>query len=68
MGLRIRDDRQMQAVTGVSQGPCDYVLPVFPDLAPAARQHTDAPGGASGTRRRHPGGGATGTRPPRAEQ
>jgi len=68
MGLRIRDDRQMQAFTGLSQAPCDSLRPVFTDMYQAARQPKYAQGVASGTRRRQPGGGSTGKRPPMAEQ
>ena len=68
MGLLIRDDRPMKALTGLSQAQCDPLLPVFRDIAQTTQQHTDAIGGASGTRRRQPGGGSTGQLPPMAEQ
>jgi hypothetical protein len=32
MGLLIRDDRQMKALTGLSQAQFDYLLPVFTDI------------------------------------
>ena len=32
MGLQIRDDRQMKALTGLSQAQFDYLLPVFSDI------------------------------------
>lgn len=60
MGLLIRDDRQMKALTGLSQAQFDHLLPVFTDVYQAARQQTYERGVASGTRRRHPGGGAKG--------
>jgi len=68
MGLHIRDDRQMKALTGLSQAPCDSLRSVFSDLSRATQQKTYDAGGASGTRRRHPGGGSQGKRPPMAEQ
>ncbi len=72
MGLHIRDDRQMKALTGLSQAPCDApcdsLRSVFSDLSRATQQKTYDAGGASGTRRRHPGGGSQGKRPPMAEQ
>src|ERR1700739_1659829 len=68
MGLRIRDDRQMKALTGLSQVQFDSLLPVFTDIYQAARQQTYEKGVASGTRRRKPGGGATGKLPTMAEK
>src|SRR5438445_3324085 len=60
MGRLIRDDRQMKALTGLSQAQFDHVLPVFTDLYQAAQQQTYDKGVASGTRRRKPGGGSKG--------
>src|SRR5438093_8059155 len=57
----------MKALPGLSQAPCDHRLSVFRDLSRATQQQTYAEGVASGTRRRHPGGGSTGKRPTRAE-
>ena len=68
MGLLIRDDRQRQALTGLSQTQCDHLLPIFSNLDQATQQHTYATGVASGTRRRKPGGGSTGKRPTMAEK
>jgi hypothetical protein len=67
MGLPMRDDRQMNALTGLSHAPCDHLLPVFRASSRATQQHTYEAGGASGTRRRPPGGGAKGTLPTMAE-
>ena len=39
MGLQIRDERQMKALTGLSQAQFDSLLPVFSDLYRAAQQH-----------------------------
>jgi len=68
MGLLIRDDRQMKAFTGLSQAQCARLLPVFSDLSQATQQHLYATGVAPGTRRRQPGGGSQGKRPPMAEK
>ena len=32
MGLQIRDDRQMKALTGLSQAQFHHLLPVFSDI------------------------------------
>ena len=68
MGLQIRDDRQMKALTGLSQAQFDYLLPVFSDIYRATQQQTYTEGDASGTRRRHPGGGSKGKLPTMAEK
>ena len=60
MGLLIRDDRQMKALTGLSQDQFDHLLPIFSTMYQAAQQHTYETGVASGTRWRKPGGGAKG--------
>src|SRR5262245_6169713 len=68
MGLLVRDDRQMKALTGLSQAQFDSLLPVFSDMYQAAQQHTYEQGVASGTRRRKPGGGSKGKLPTMAEK
>jgi len=68
MGLLIRDDRQMKALTGLSQAQFDHLLPVFSAIYQATQQHTYETGVASGTRRRKPGGGAKGKLPTMAEK
>jgi Helix-turn-helix of DDE superfamily endonuclease len=68
MGLQIRDDRQMKALTGLSQDQFDHLLPVFSDIYRATQQHTYEAGVASGSRRRHPGGGSKGKLPTLAEK
>src|SRR5262245_60042673 len=68
MGLLIRDDRQMKALTGLSQAQFDSLLPVFNDMYQTARQQTYEQGVAFGTRRRKPGGGAKGKLPTMAEK
>src|SRR6267378_3678424 len=68
MGLLIRDDRQMKALTGLSQAQFDQLLPVFSDLYQATQQQTYEKGIESGTRRRKPGGGSKGKLPTMAEK
>ena len=68
MGLLIRDDRQMQALTGLSQAQFDHLLPVFSDLYQTTQPQTSEQGVASGTRRRKPGGGSKGKLPTMAEK
>src|SRR5215468_11488255 len=68
MGLQIRDDRQMKALTGLSQAQFDSLLPVCRDMYQATQQKTYEAGVASGTRRRKPGGGAKGKLPMLAEK
>ena len=63
MCLQIRDDRQMKALTGLSQAQFDQLLPVFSDIYQATQQQTYEQGVASGTRRRQPGGGSKGKLP-----
>jgi hypothetical protein len=67
MGLHMRDERQMKALTGLSHAQCDHLLPVFSAISRATQQHTYDAGVASGTRRRHPGGGSKGKLPTMAE-
>ena len=68
MGLQIRDERQMKALTGLSQAQFDSLLPVFSDIYRAAQQHTYEEGSQAGTRRRRPGGGSKGKLPTMAEK
>jgi hypothetical protein len=58
----------MKALTGLSQAQFDHLLPVFSAIYQATQQHTYAPGVASGTSRRKPGGGSKGTLPTMAEK
>ena len=67
MGLQIRDDRQMKALTGLSQAQFDHLLPIFSDIYQATRQTAYEDGVNSGTRQRQPGGGAKGTLPTMAD-
>ena len=63
MGLQIRNERQLKALTGLSQGQFDHLLPVFSDIYLANQQHTYAEGLESGARKRKPGGGSKGKLP-----
>ena len=67
MGLHIRDERQRKALTGLSQAPFDRWLPFFRALYETTQPQAYAAGGASGTRRRKPGGEAQGNLPTMAE-
>ena len=60
MGLQIRDDRQMKALTGLSQAQFNHLLPNFSDIYQTMQQKTYEDGVKSGTRRRQPGCGAKG--------
>ena len=68
MGLQIRDERQMKALTGLSRAQFNHLLPVFNDLYQATQQKTYEKGLESGMRRRKPGGGGKGTLPTRADK
>lgn len=63
MGLVIRDDRQMKALTGVSQAEFDFLLPVFSHVYHEAQQQRYHDGVASGKRSRKPGAGIKGKLP-----
>ena len=68
MGLLIRDNRQMKALTGLSQDQFDDLLPVFSHIYRAAQQKTYDDGLKSGKRKRQPGGGAKGKLPTMADK
>jgi hypothetical protein len=68
VGMQIRDDRQMKALTGLSQAQFDSLLPVFRDIYQATQQQAYKEGVESGTRRRKPGGGSKGKLPTLAEK
>jgi len=68
MGLQIRDDRQMKALTGLSQVQFDYLLPYFSTIYASTQQKTYVEGVAAGTRQRKPGGGSKGKLPTMAEK
>ena len=68
MGMQIRDDRQMKALTGLSQAHFDHLLPVFSAIYQAGQQKTYEDGVESGTRTRKPGGGSQGKLPTMADK
>ena len=68
MGMQIRDDRQMKALTGLSQDQFHHLLSVFSDIYQAAQQQTYEEGLTSRTRVRKPGGGFKGKLPTMAEK
>ncbi len=68
MGRQSRDERQMKALTGLSQAQFDSLLPVFSDIYRATQPHPYEDGRQSGTRKRRPGGGSTGKLPPMVEK
>ena len=63
MGLQIRNERQLKALTGLSQGQFDHLLTAFSDIYLAKQQQTYEGGLESGTRKRKPGGGSKGKLP-----
>src|SRR5438132_14333443 len=68
MGLQIRDDRQMKALTGLSQAQFDHLLPIFSDIYQATQHKAYEDGVKSGTRTRKPGGDDKGTLPTMADK
>ena len=63
MGIQVRDERQMKALTGLSPAQFDDLLPVFKDIYGVMQQKRYEEGVESGTRRRKPGGGTKGKLP-----
>src|SRR5262249_12211213 len=68
MGLQMRDDRQMKALTGLSPAQFDHLLPVFRDIYRATQQQLYEERVVSGTRRRRPGGWSKGKLPTIADK
>lgn len=60
MELQVRDERQLKALTGLSQTQFDHLVPVFSTIYTEKQQQEYEDGVAAGTRRRKPGGGAKG--------
>ena len=60
MELQVRDERQLKALTGLSQAQFDHLVPVFSDIYTEKQQQAYEAGVAAGTRHRKPGGGAKG--------
>jgi hypothetical protein len=61
MGFLIRDDRQMKALTGVSQAQSDCLLPAFSPVYEATQKQRYEEGVTAGKRSRKPGAGIKGT-------
>ena len=59
----IRDDRQMRALTGMSQEKFDQLLPTFSQVYEQERYKAYEKGLRAGTRKRKPGGGQKGKLP-----
>jgi Helix-turn-helix of DDE superfamily endonuclease len=68
MGLVIRDDRQMKALTGVSQAQFDFLLPVFRHVYQEAQDKRYVDGVEAGMRSRKPGAGIKGKLPTMADK
>ena len=51
MGIQVRDERHMKALTGLSQAQFDDLLPVFSDIYGVTQQQLYEEGVASGTRK-----------------
>ena len=68
MGIQIRDDRQMKALTGLSQAQFADLLPVFSEIYRSTPGTHVRKRGDAGTRRRKPGGGSKGHLPTMPEK
>ena len=68
MGLVIRDDRQMKALTDMSQAQFDFLLPVFSHVYEQAQQQRYEEGVKAGQRSRKSGAGIKGKLPTMADK
>ena len=68
MGLMIRDDRQMKALTGVSQTQFDFLLPAFSHIYEETQKQRYEEGVKAGKRSRKPGAGIKGKLPTMADK
>jgi len=66
--LKIYDDRQMKALTGLSQAQFDELLPTFTAVYQETRQKAYEIGLIAGRRQRKPGGGVKGKLPTLADK
>ena len=64
MGLLIRDDRQMKALTSVSQAQFDFLLPAFSYVYQEPPQQRYEEGGKTAHRSRKPGRASKANCPP----
>lgn len=63
MSIKIRDDRHLRSLTGVSQVQFEILLDVFTMIYTEIQWQAYQKGLASGTRKRRPGGGKKGALP-----
>jgi hypothetical protein len=63
MRMKIRDDRQMRALTGVTESQFEILLDAFTQTYSKIQWQTYQKGLAEGSRKRHPGGGRKGALP-----
>ena len=68
MVLEIRDDRQMRALTGLTQAQFGQLLPTFSEVYQAKRQADYEEAVQSGRRQRQPGGGRKSKLPTMADK
>ena len=68
MVLEIRDDRQMRALTGLSQAQFSQLLPTFSEVYQAKRQAEYEQAVQGGERQRQPGGGRKSKLPTMADK
>ena len=64
----MRDDRQMRALTGMSQVHFDFLLPAFSHVYQQVQQQRYEDGVTAGKRSRKPGAGIKGTLPTMADK
>lgn len=63
MVIKVRDDRHMRSLTGLSQNQFNQLLPTFDIIYQEAQQEAYEKGIEEGSRQRKPGGGAKGKLP-----
>ncbi len=68
MVIRLRDDRHIRSLTGLSQEQFDQLLQAFTRVYKEAKQEAYEKGKKAGTRQRKPGGGAKGKLPAMADK
>lgn len=66
--MKIRDERQMRALTGVSQGQFEIMLETFTKIYEEQQWEAYEEGIKAGTRQRKPGGGQKGALPTMADK
>lgn len=68
MVIKIRDDRHLRSLTGLSQHQFNQLLPTFTSVYQETQHEAYDTGLAAGTRQRQPGGGAKGKLPTIADK